>query len=169
MRFKFRYDNKSSKILSAIVVPFQNLLLPRVIALAIARIIALIGLGQYFNNDIIIGIIQKIVVFVSILWTAIYFIFKKGVFLYDDYLVIARYTITLRNWKNRIKIKYDDIDHANVNYTDLRFTKYHGSLLVPGGDDTYNVEITLKNGKKYFFSVENQEEFCETINSIIGK
>lgn len=63
MKFKFRYDNKSSKILSAIVVPFQNLFLPQVIAFAIARIIALIGLGQYFNNDIIIGTIQKIVVF----------------------------------------------------------------------------------------------------------
>lgn len=63
MKFKFMYDNKSYKILSAIVVPFQNLFLPQVIAFAIARIIALIGLGQYFNNDIIIGTIQKIVVF----------------------------------------------------------------------------------------------------------
>lgn len=28
-------------------------------------------------------------------------------------------------------------------------------------------ELTLKNGKKYFFSIENQEEFCENLNSLI--
>lgn len=165
MRFIFRYFNRSFKILCTILVPLQNFILPPIIASFFIRVIGLIGLGQYFNNDLIISIIQKIVIFVSILWAAIYIFFRKGVFLYDDYLVIARYTITLRNWKNRIKIKYDDIDHVNVNYTDLRFTKHHGSLLVPCGDNTYNVEITLKNGKKYFFSIENQEEFVSELLS----
>lgn len=99
----------------------------------------------------------------------IYCVLKKGVFLYQNHLVIARYTITLRNWKNRISIDYNDIESVIVNYSDLRFTKYHGSLLVPFGDDTYNVELTLKNGKKYFFSIENQEEFCDNLNSLFLK
>lgn len=87
--------------------------------------------------------------------------------MYERYLVIARYTITTRNWNSKITLKYDDIESVNINYNDLRFTKYHGSLLVPFGDNTYNIEITMKNGRKYFFSIENQEEFCDHLNSLI--
>lgn len=75
----------------------------------------------------------------------------------------------MRNWRNRISVSYDDIESVKLNYSDLRFTKYHGSLLVPFGDDTYNVELVLKNGKRYFFSIENQEEFCEMLNSLLEK
>lgn len=169
MKYKFRDYNNVCKILSLILLPLQNLLLPRIIGFIIIRLLALIGLGQYLNNDVAINIMQKIILICSISWVVIYLIFKKGVFLYDDHLVIARYTITLRNWKNRISIHYDDIESAIVNYTDLRFTKYHGSLLVPLGDNTYNVELTLKSGKKYFFSIQDQEEFCEVLNSLIEK
>lgn len=169
MRYKFRYYNGTFKLLKSIVLPLQNLLLPQIFALIILRVLALIGLGQYLNNDTAIGIIQKIILACSILWTVIYCVLKKGVFLYDEHLVIARYTITFRNWKNRIVLRYDEIESVNVNYNDLRFSQYHGSLLVPFGDNTYNVEITMKNGKKYFFSIENQEEFCDTLDSLIQK
>lgn len=169
MRYKFRYYNSSFKVLNSIFVPLQNLLFPQIVALILLRVISLIGLGQYLNNDIVISTLQKIILICSVFWLIIYCIFKKGVFLHDQYLIIARYTITLRNWKNRIVLRYDEIESVNVNYTDLRFTKYHGSLLVPFGDNTYNVELTMKNGKKYFFSVENQEEFCDNLNSLIQK
>ena len=36
-----------------------------------------------------------------------------------------------------------------------------------GGDRAYNVELTLKNGKKYYFSIEDQEEFCENLSQLI--
>lgn len=169
MRYKFRYYNGFFKVLNALLVPWQNLLLPQFVIILIARLVSLIGLGQYFNNDTVIGILQKIILIVSVAWTIIYCVFKKGVFLYNDHLVIARYTITFRNWRNRISVSYDDIESVKVNYSDLRFTKYHGSLLVPFGDDTYNVELVLKNGKRYFFSIENQEEFCEMLNSLLEK
>ena len=168
-RYKFRYYNRTLKILNAFFVPLQNLLVPQVFVLLIVRLVSLVGLGQYLNNDIIINILQKIILICSISWALIYCVLKKGVFLYQNHLVIARYTITLKNWKNRISIDYNDIESVIVNYSDLRFTKYHGWLLVPFGDDTYNVELTLKNGKKYFFSIENQEEFCDNLNSLFLK
>lgn len=167
MRYKFRYFNGTAKVLNAFFAPLQNLLLPRFCALLIIRFISLIGLGAYFNNDIAISVIQKAVIICSILWALIYVIFRKGIFLYDDRLTIARYTITLNNWKNRITVKYYDIESVNVNYKNLRFTRNYKSFLVPFGDEDYNVELTLKNGKKYFFSIENQEEFCENLNSLI--
>lgn len=169
MRYKFRYYNGTFKVLNALFIPLQNLLLPYFFVLLILRLISLIGLGQYLNNDVAIHVIQKIILVLSFSWALIYIICRKGVFLYDDRLTIARYTITTRNWRNRITISYDKIDSVNVNYSDLRFTKYHGSLLVPFGDDNCNVELTLKNGRKYFFSIQNQEEFCDTLNLLIDK
>ena len=151
MRYKFRYYNGTFKLLKSIVVPLQNLLLPQIFALVILRVLALIGLGQYLNNDTAIGIIQKIILACSILWMVIYCVLKKGVFIYDEHLVIARYTITFRNWKNRIVLRYDEIESVNVNYNDLRFSQYHGSLLVPFGDNAYNVEITMKKRQEIFF------------------
>ncbi len=169
LRYKFRYFNGSFKLLNSILIPLQNLLFPPIVALIVLRVITLVRLGEYFNNDIVINAIQKIVLFCSFSWTIVYCAFKKGVFLNDKCLIIARYTITLRNWKNRIVLRYDEVENVNVNYNDLRFTAYHGSLLVPFGDNTYNVEITMKNGKKYFFSIENQEEFCDNLNFLIQK
>ncbi len=167
-RYKFRYYNSTFKILNAFFVPLQNLLIPRAFSLLIVRLVSLVGLGQYINNSIIINALQKIILICSISWALIYCVFKKGVFVYKDHLVIARYTITLRNWKNRITVDYNEIKSIIVNYSDLRFTRYHGSLLVPFGDDTYNVELTLNNGKKYFFSIKDQEEFCNNLNLLIN-
>ena len=111
--------------------------------------------------------IRKIIFICSIIWAAVYCIFRKGVFLYDNHLVIARYTITLTNWKNRITISFDEIESVNVNYTDLHFTRYRFSFIVPCGDEAYNVELTLKNGKKLFFSIQDQEEFCQNLNLLM--
>lgn len=169
MRYKFRYYNGTFKVLSALFIPLQNLLLPRLFVLFILRLLSLAGLGQYFNNDIAINVIQKIILVLSCSWAFIYIICRKGVFLHDDRLTIARYTITLNNWKNRITVKYDDIASVNVNYNSLRFTKYYKSFIVPFGCDDYNVELTLKNGKKYFFSIQDQEEFCDNLNLLLDK
>lgn len=58
-RYKFRYYNRTLKILNAFFVPFQNLLVPQVFVLLIVRLVSLVGLGQYLNNDIIINILKK--------------------------------------------------------------------------------------------------------------
>lgn len=167
MRYKFRYYNGTFKLLKLIYVPLMNFVFPFVVMFILARIVALMGLGQYLNNEETLNIIQKLTLTSSFLFTIIYCVLRKGVFVYERYLVIARYTITTRNWNSKITLKYDDIESVNINYNDLRFTKYHGSLLVPFGDNTYNIEITMKNGRKYFFSIENQEEFCDHLNSLI--
>ena len=76
-------------------------------------------------------------------------------------------SITNINWNPYIVIKYSDIASVNINYSDLHFTKYRFSFVTLCGDESYNVELTLKNGKKYFFSIYNQEEFCENLNSLM--
>lgn len=168
MRYKFRYFNRMYKTVASIVGPFQNFFLIWALSLLLffllGKLSIFIGLENYLINDTVWGILQKIILTCSILWAAVYCIFRKGVYLYDDHLVIARYTFTLTNWKNRITVNYDEIESVNINYSDLHFTKYRFSMLVLCGDEAYNVELTLKTGKKYYFSIEDQVEFCENLN-----
>lgn len=171
MRYKFRYFNGIYKTAAKIAIPLQNFFI--IVAAfwlfyyLVGRLAILIGIDNYLLRDDILDVFLRIMYTCSILWAAIYCFFKKGVFLYDDHLTIARYTVTLTNWKNRIFISYDEIEKVNVNYTDLHFTRYHFMLVVPGGDESYNIELTLKSGKKYFFSIEDQEEFCENLNLLL--
>lgn len=173
MRYKFRYFNGIYKTAAKIAIPLQNFML--IVLLfwlfyyLIARFSIFIGIDDYLLQDNVLNALLKIMYACAISWAVIYCVFRKGVFLYDDHLVIARYAITLTNWKNRITIRYDEIKKVNVNYTDLHFTKNRFSLVVPCGDEAYNVELTLKSGKKYFFSIENQEEFCDNLNLLLKK
>ncbi|MDE5974287.1 MAG: hypothetical protein K2G73_06415, partial [Eubacterium sp.] len=121
----------------------------------------------YLFNDTILSFFTEIAFVFSISSAIIYCVFRKGVFLNEDNLIIARYTITPFNWKLWIKIDYSDIEKVNVNYFDLSFIDYHFRMLTLGGDRAYNVELTLKNGKKYFFSIENQEGFCENLSQLL--
>lgn len=173
MRYKFRYFNGMYKTIAKFAAPFQNFfftwLIFFIIYFVITKIAALFGMEDYLINDFALGIFQKITFICSISWVMIYCFFKKGVFIYDDHLVIARYTITPTNWRNRIVIDYDDIESVCVNFQDLHFTKHRFSFVVLGGDEAYNIELTLKNGKKYFFSIEDQEEFCDNLNMLLEK
>lgn len=126
-----------------------------------------IGLDNYLSDDIVLYNLQRIVFIFSISSVIVFCFFRKGVFLNENHLIIARYTITPFNWKWWIKIDYSDIEKVNVNYFDLSFIDYHFRMLTLGGDRAYNVELTLKNGKKYFFSIENQEEFCENLSQLL--
>ncbi len=141
---------------------------PMIICLFITKVIAFAGLVDSINNNLI-SEITRIVLNCSFLSTAVYIVLRKGAFLYDDRLVIARYTFSLTNWKPRIVINYNDIEKVNVNYFDIHFTKRRFSMLVLCGDESYNVELTLKNGKTYYFSIEDQEEFCENLNRLMEK
>lgn len=141
----------------------------RFIIFFLAKISVLIGMEEYFLNKNVLNEMSRIILICWLLPTAIYFILIKGVFLYDNRLVIARYTISLTNWNPRIVINYDDIEKVNVNYFDLHYTKRRFSMLVLGGDESYNIELTLKNGKQYYFSIEDQEEFCENLNLLMEK
>ncbi len=50
-------------------------------------------------------------------------VMPKGCFLYDDQVVLARYTITALNWKNKIAVPYYMIENAYVQYSSIYWTK----------------------------------------------
>ena len=150
----------------------QNFWLPWLIFcilyVLVGKVSILIGLDNYLSDDIVLYSLQRIVLIISISSVIVFCFFRKGVFLNENHLIIARYTITPFNWKWWIKIDYSDIEKVNINYFDLSYIDYHFRMLILGGDRAYNVELTLKNGKKYYFSIEDQEEFCENLSQLIG-
>lgn len=150
----------------------QNFWLPwlifYILYVLVGKVSILIGLDNYLSDDIVLYSLQRIVLIISISSVIVFCFFRKGVFLNENHLIIARYTITPFNWKWWIKIDYSDIEKVNINYFDLSYIDYHFRMLILGGDRAYNVELTLKNGKKYYFSIEDQEEFCENLSQLIG-
>lgn len=173
MRYKFRCFNNIYKSMAKIICPFQNFFITIAVFMLtyylIGRLTILIGVEDYFLNENVFSVVRKLMFICSAISVLIYLVCKKGVFLYDDCLVIAKYTITKLNWKPRITVNYADIERVNVNYIDLHFSRHRFHLVSPCADEAYNVELTLKNGKKYFFSIENQEEFCDNVNMLIDK
>ncbi len=149
----------------------QNFWLPwlifYILYVLVGKVSILIGLDNYLSDDIVLYSLQRIVLIISISSVIVFCFFRKGVFLNENHLIIARYTITPFNWKWWIKIDYSDIEKVNINYFDLSYIDYHFRMLILGGDRAYNVELTLKNGKKYYFSIEDQEEFCENLSQLL--
>ena len=149
----------------------QNFWLPwlifYILYVLVGKVSILIGLDNYLSDDIVLYSLQRIVLIISISSVIVFCFFRKGVFLNENHLIIARYTITPFNWKWWIKIDYSDIEKVNINYFDLSYIDYHFRMLILGGDRAYNVELTLKNGKKYYFSIEDKEEFCENLSQLL--
>lgn len=138
-----------------------------ILHVVIGKILILSGFDDLLNNNALLFDVKRIILICSISSVVVFCIFRKGVFLNQNSLLIARYTITHFNWKWWIKIDYNDIEKVNVNYFDISWYNYNFRMLTLGGDRAYNVEFTLKNGKKYFFSIEDQEEFCDNLNQLI--
>lgn len=170
MRYKFRYFGyfKQSSMISGII---QNFWLPwmiyYILHVVIVKILILSGFDDLLNNNALLFDVKRIILICSISSVVFFCLFRKGVFLNQNSLLIARYTITQFNWKWWIKIDYNDIEKVNVNYFDISWYNYNFRMLTLGGDRAYNVELTLKNSKKYFFSIEDQEEFCDNLNQLI--
>ncbi len=162
-KYRFRYYNTTFKFLSYLLVPIVNIIIVSFVINLLMRLPNSLGFHNLIPKGKLLYICQNSIIAVSVIWNIMYVFFPKGVFLYQDHLIIARYCITLRNFRFRIKVNYNDINKANVNYSNLLLSRYYGSELVPLGDNKYNVELTLKNGKKLFFSIEDAEQFCEEI------
>lgn len=101
MRYKFRYYNKGFKLLSMILAPLQNfffviVIIVPIILTVISLVFGLIGLEKQLD-DYTAQIIYKIIITFSFLCAISYYIFPKGVFLYEKRLIIARHTVSLRN------------------------------------------------------------------------
>lgn len=167
MRYKFRYLSSLDKFKAVILGFVQNFSITMfviyLIVLLLGKILALFGINSLSESENFVSTILTITFGISFVLGILYWILKKGVFVYDDRLILAKYTFVPFNFKPRITVNYYEIESVNVNYYNIAVTKYRYSMVTLCGDKAYNVELTLKNGKKYFFSIENQEQFVEEL------
>lgn len=160
--FEFKYDSRFSKFFGMFLSSLQNLLYPQIYCLILLLVLHFFNLTENWPGWISLTLFGISILCGFVLMIR-FWICKKGVFLYDSFMAIERYSTTLASRKMDIQINYHDIKHIYVNYQNLRSTPNYRKLLVMcGARDSY-VELTLRNGKQYFFALENQEEFCNEV------
>lgn len=161
--YKFRYENGLGKVLQYHVSTVVNIFLPVLLSFALQMIISLLGLSQYVTVDSMFYL-TVFSFFVGFVFAIIYTVKFKGVILYDDHLEICRYTLVNNVPKMVIKIDYNEIRSVYNSYYNLRAdrAKARKSLLYFGDCKNY-IELTIRGGRMFLFSIENQKDFVEEI------
>lgn len=162
-KYKFKAPNRTLQLLLPFLCAADNFAIAFLLCRLGLGILGRIGLADFLLQDPVLDYITKAVLILSVVYSLLPLVMPKGCFLYDDQVVLARYTITALNWKNKITVPYYMIENAYVQYSSIYWTKYMFSELVPYGDFNYNVVLQLRDGKKYIFSVQDAEDCCAEI------
>lgn len=162
-KYKFKAPNRTFQLLLPFLCAADNFAIVFLLCRLGLGILGRIGLADFLLQDPVLDYITKAVLILSVVYSLLPLVMPKGCFLYDDQVVLARYTITALNWKNKIAVPYYMIENAYVQYSSIYWTKDMFSELVPYGDFNYNVVLQLRDGKKYIFSVQDAEDCCTEI------
>ena len=160
--YYFRYKNFSEKLASGFISFLSNLAIPIVSFYAIIFLLGLFGLLKHtplefsfvlFSLSIVIGVICAIR----------YCVCFKGVTLYDSYMEITTQNLGFGKESPKIKIKYSDIASVFNSTYNLRYDRRKARKTFIAGDLSDYVELTLKGGKQFCFSVYDQTEFLDEL------
>lgn len=161
--YNFRYYSKAEKFTEAFFSACTNFAVPIITFILISIALSIIGANKYMNISLWMALLFTSVIlgFVMVLK---YFFSFKGVILYDNSLEILTHTFGLGGSNRpKIVINYSDITSIYNSTYNLKYDrkKAKGSFLV--GDYTYYTELTIRGGKQFCFSVNNQEEFVKEL------
>lgn len=120
------------------------------------------GVGKYLSIEMWM-VLLGISVVLGIISVIKYFCSYKGVILYDTYLEIATHTFGFAKNKPKIKIDYSDVSSVYNSSYNIRYDRRKARKTFIAGDYSYYVELTLKGGKQFCFSVEEQKEFVDEL------
>lgn len=168
-KYKFRAANKIFQILQPLICAANNFAIVVILSEICLALLGKLGLAAFLTQNVVMDYIVKVILIIAAAYAFLHLVMPKGCYLYDDKVVISRYTITVLNWKNRISFPYYMIKNAYVRYDNIFLTKYHLFELVPYCDYQYNVVIELRDGKKYIFSVSDAESCCLDIMNNVEK
>lgn len=161
--YSFRYCNKAEKFTEAFFSVCTNFAVPIITFILITMVMSIIGINEYMNMNL-----WMVLFFVSIV-LGIIMVFKysfsfKGVVLYDDKLKILTHTFGLGGKsKPKIIINYADIISVYNSTYNLKYDRKKAKTSFLVGDFSYYTELTLRGGKQFCFSVNNQEEFVKEL------
>ena len=133
-KYKFKAVNRILQFLLPFLCAADNFAIVFLLCRLGLGILGRIGLADFLLQDPVLDYITKAVLILSVVYSLLPLVMPKGCFLYDDQVVLARYTITALNWKNKIAVPYYMIENAYVQYSSIYWTKDVFSELVPYGD-----------------------------------
>lgn len=158
--YNFRYPNSAQKFTISLMNFVSNFAYPIIFCWIVFIIMALCGVLHYLSIElclVFLGISAVLGLIFALRYTFSY----KGVILYDTYMEII--TNNIVGHKSKITIQYTEIASVyNSNYN-LRYDRKKARRSFLAGDQSYYVELTLKGGKEFCFSTENQQELTEEL------
>ena len=164
--YEFRYNSRTEKRISSVLNFANCLIYPIIVTFIFLTILLFLGLRKSWP-DWISPAMYGIAAVAGIVMAVIYATNMKGVLVGDDCIEIQRYSVTDFHFIPNIEIRYEDIVSIyNSNQRIPRGSWKAKKFLIVGGDLSNYVEIVLKGGKEFNFSVENQKEF---VNDVISR
>lgn len=160
--YNFKYSNSSDKFANGFFSFFTNLGIPIVTFYIIAIGMSLCGITKHLSVEFMM-ILLIFSILLGIICAIKYCVGFKGVVLYDSYMEITTQTLGLGKNKPKFKINYSDIASIFNSTYNLRYDRRKATRTFLAGDLSNYVELTLKGGKQFCFSVENQEEFLHEL------
>ena len=159
-KYKFKAPNRTFQLLLPFLCAADNFAIVFLLCRLGLGLLGRIGLADFLLQDPVLDYITKAVLILSVVYSLLPLVMPKGCFLYDDQVVLARYTITALNWKNKIAVPYYMIENAYVQYSSIYWTKDMFSELVPYGDFNYNGAATARWQEIHFFSPRRRGLLC---------
>lgn len=165
--YKFRYHNKTEKFTEVFFSVCTNFAVPIITFILITIALSIIGVNEYMNEGLWMALLFISIV-LGIVMVLKYSFSFKGVILYDNSLEILTHTFGLGgSSRPKIVIKYSDITSIYNSTYNLRYDRKKAKRSFLVGDYTYYTELTIRGGKQFCFSVDNQELFVgELINRV---
>ena len=161
--YKFRYSSTGQKCAQWLKEACKNFFAPIVICCITFFCMGLTGTAKYISTELG-GLLFNISVIVGFILVLVYSVIPKKVTLSDNHLEIATGSFFLKHKSPKIKINYSEVTGVLESTDNLKYNKFKMKNSFLAGDYSNYVEITLKGGKQFCFSVENQSQFVAELN-----
>ncbi|MCH5315660.1 MAG: hypothetical protein J1E81_07085 [Eubacterium sp.] len=160
--YTFKYSNFGEKFANGFFSFFTNLAMPIVTFYLIAIGMGISGITKHLSPEIMMALLV-LSILLGIIFAVRFICCFKGVVLYDSYLEITTQTLGFGKNRPKYKINYSDIASAFISTYNIRYDRRKARKSFIAGDYSNYVEITLRGGKQFCFTVEDQEEFFEEL------
>lgn len=160
--YSFRYSNKADRLIGGLFSFFTNIGVPIVAFFVIAIAMSLCGIIKYLTVELVMALLIFSIILGIVFALRFCFCFK-GVILYDTYLEIITHSFGAAKSKPKFEIEYSEIASVFNSTFNLRYDRKKARKTFLAGDFSYYVELTLRGGRQFCFSVENQENFVEEL------
>lgn len=160
--YAFCYPNLFDKIFNGTIIFLANFATPIVAYYFFCICMSMLGIFKYIDAEILFVLLGAAII-VGIVFAFKYCFCFKGVTLYNSFMEISTRIIGVGKNKPKITICYSEILSVYTSSYNLRYNRKKARKTFIAGDTKCYVELTLKDGKQYCFTVDEQDDFINEI------